>query len=137
MKTLFVDTGAFLAKELSSDQYHAEAARSWGKLNQLPYRLVSSEHVLDESATLLARRTTYAWASEWGNDVINSGIKWLKTGETEWRTAFRLMRKHADQGVSFTDCISFALMRREGIKQVLGYDRHFEAAGFAIWSPKP
>jgi len=133
MKRLFVDTGAFVAKEVAGDQYHATASRCWGQLSDRPHQLVSSEHVLDESATLLAHRATYAFASGWGADALGSGIRWLKAGEPEWRAAFLLMRKFADQGVSFTDCLSFALMKREGIKQAFGFDRHFEAAGFRLW----
>jgi predicted nucleic acid-binding protein len=36
--------------------------------------------------------------------------------------------------VSFTDDMSFAIMHREGIKQVFGFDRLFEYAGFRLWS---
>jgi len=32
-----------------------------------------------------------------------------------------------------TDCLSFALMRREGIGAVFGFDHHFERAGFEMW----
>ncbi len=46
-----------------------------------------------------------------------------------------LFEKYADQRVSFTDCISFVLMRRHKIRQVFSFDRHFELAGFVVWSP--
>lgn len=82
--------------------------------------------------TLLARRTSYTWAAGWGQDALKSGITWLKAEESDWATALRLMRKLADQGVSFTDCISFALMRREGLRYVFGFDGHFAAAGFRL-----
>ncbi|MEX1044724.1 MAG: hypothetical protein WEC73_01230 [Chthoniobacterales bacterium] len=42
------------------------------------------------------------------------------------------MRKFADQGVSFTDGMSFVLMRREGLWEVFGFDGHFTAAGFRL-----
>jgi predicted nucleic acid-binding protein len=35
-----------------------------------------------------------------------------------------------DKGYSLTDCISMQTMRREGIKEVLTNDRHFEQEGF-------
>lgn len=133
MKAVFVDTGAFLAKEIAADQHHEAAASAWRDLADQRIVMYSSEHILDESTTLLARRTNYAWAAGWGVDVLNAGIRWLKSDRTDLEAAFRLMRKFADQGVSFTDCLSFALMHRERVRSVFGFDRHFVAAGFNIW----
>lgn len=132
MKKVFVDTGAFLAKEIANDQHHAAAVNVWGELSAARVALYSSEHVLDETITLLARRTTYAWASEWGHDALGSGIVWLRGDQSDWKTALSLMRKFADQGVSFTDCMSFALMRRAGLREVFGFDTHFTAGGFRL-----
>ena len=134
MKKVFIDTGAFLAKEIGADQHHGAAVARWRELAESRIALYSSDHVLDESVTLLARRTNYAWASDWGRDVLASGISWLRADENDWKTALNLMRKFADQGVSFTDCLSFVLMRREGLREVFGFDGHFAAAGFRLQS---
>ena len=132
MKKIFVDTGAFLAKEIAYDQHHAAALEHWRKLATDRATFISSEHVFDETMTLLSRRTTYAWAAEWGRDALISGINWLRADVGEWNQALRLMHKYADQGVSFTDCVSFVLMRREGLREVFGFDGHFAAAGFRL-----
>jgi uncharacterized protein len=133
LKRIFIDTGAFLAKEIAADQHHAAATRCWSEAAGLRYRLFSSEHVLDETTTLLARRTSYPWASDWGKDALASGIEWLRADESEWRAALILMRKFGDQSVSFTDCLSFTLMKRAGIRTAFGFDRHFESAGYRLW----
>jgi len=39
----------------------------------------------------------------------------------------------SDQSISFTDCVSFVLMRRESIARVFGFDRQFQAAQFKLW----
>jgi len=41
-----------------------------------------------------------------------------------------LYRQRLDKYWSLTDCISFVVMRREGITEALTGDRHFEQAGF-------
>jgi uncharacterized protein len=133
MKRLFVDTGAFVAKEIAADQFHQDALRGWAETEKHNYRLFSSEHVFDECATLFSGRTTYAWAAEWGADVLDAEIDWLRAEPEEWQKALVLMRKYSDQGVSFTDCLSAVLMKREGLKLVFGFDRHFEDMGFRLW----
>ena len=127
-----MDTGAFLAKELANDQHHKMASEAWRGLLEGRVALFSSEHVFDETVTLLARRTTYAWAADWGRDALASGISWLRADQSEWGEALRLMQKFADQSVSFTDCLSFLLMRREGLREAFGFDGHFAAAGFRL-----
>ena len=122
-----------MAKEIAGDQHHAGAVKCWREAEEAGVRLVSSEHVFDESATLLARRASYAFAAEWGVDALDSGIEWLQAGEGDWRKALVLMKKFADQGVSYTDCLSAVLMKTAGLRQVFGFDRHFEALGFRVW----
>jgi predicted nucleic acid-binding protein len=46
--------------------------------------------------------------------------------------AIRRMRKYADNEISFTDCISFAMMRRLRIRRAFTFDHHFRDAGFQI-----
>ncbi len=133
MKPLFVDTGAFLAKEIAADQHHEAATAFWRQIGEDRPRLYSSEHILDETATLLARRTSYAWAAQWGCDVLSAGIEWLPSERQDLLEAFGLMRKFADQGVSFTDCVSFVLMKKNGLRNVFGFDGHFSAAGLRVW----
>lgn len=122
-----------MAKEITADQHHRQAVEFWNRIRVEEPAIYSSEHVLDETATLLARRTSYAWSAEWGRDVLEAGIHFLPAGEGDFEEAFVLMKKFADQAVSFTDCISFVLMKKEGLRDVFGFDRHFASAGFRVW----
>ncbi|MEI9898572.1 MAG: hypothetical protein WDN28_33130 [Chthoniobacter sp.] len=63
----------------------------------------------------------------------SKAIEWLRPAPEDLAKAAKLMRKYADQSVSFTDCVSFVLMRREAITRVFGFDRHFQAAQFKLW----
>ena len=49
--TLFVDTGFFLALELSRDQNHSRAQKLWARLAESPPRLVTTTYGLDEIVT--------------------------------------------------------------------------------------
>ncbi len=131
---LLIDTGAFYAQRDPGDQHHPAAKAGFAILGAITSEVYSSEHVFDETITLLARRESYAYAAAAGEELLSSRVvRWLDAAPADWQLALRLMRKYADQAVSFTDCLSFALMKRENIRHVFGFDRHFEAAGFRLW----
>ena len=137
MEKLLIDTGAFFGREIQQDQHHETSMDGWSEIENSPVRLYSTEHIFDETLSILARRSSYAFAAEWGIRALQSNeIEWLSTEGKDLETALQLMRKYADQEVSFTDCVSFVLMRKEGIKHAFTFDRHFEAAQFRLWPGK-
>lgn len=131
---IFVDTGAFLARYVARDQYHRRAVRAWKQLDRRSGPLVTSNFVVDETLTLLARRTTYPFASERAEVIYGSRrLTILRPDAEDELAALEFFRKFADQAVSFTDAVSFALMRRHRLRQAFTFDRHFRQAGFEIW----
>ena len=132
---IYVDTGAFLARYLSGDQYHKEAVRLWNKLEKSGKPFGTSNGVVYETLTLLARRAGYGFAAERARNMYSSeSLTLLRMAQEDEWAAIGFFEKYADKEVSFIDCVSFALMRRTGIEQVFTFDRHFEMAGFHIWS---
>ena len=47
-----------------------------------------------------------------------------------FEAGLRLHGDRKDKAWSLTDCISFVVMEREGIRRALAFDHHFEQAGF-------
>jgi len=131
---IFVDTGPFLARHVAKDQFHVKATRAWKAAAESGASLPTSSFVLDETFTLLGRHTSYAFAADRAEATLASRVLTiLRPDLRDETTALALFRKLADQEVSFTDCISFALMRRQRISRAFTFDRHFEDAGFTIW----
>lgn len=130
---IYIDSGAFLARYLAHDQCHSHAVRYWRELQRSREPCVTSNFVLDETITLLARRTTYAFAAERARVLYGpKSVTILRPDDGDEISAVVLFEKFADQRVSFTDCVSFALMRKHQIKRVFSFDRHFELAGFDL-----
>lgn len=130
---IFIDSNPLLARYHRRDQYHDDAEAFWQELKLLDERLVLSNFVLDEVLTLLARRIGYGFAAERARIIYESErFTILRPEEEDERRAVTLFEKYADQRVSFTDCISFALMRRHRIARVFTFDRHFALAGFQV-----
>ena len=128
---LFIDTGAFIAKFLPADQFHIKATEIWKQLDKKQSKIVTSNFVLDETLTLLARRSSYEFAAEIAQALYSSEATKIvrPTLETEL-SALTFFEKFSDQKISFTDCISFVVMANVRIETALTFDRHFVQAGF-------
>ena len=128
---LFVDTGAFIGRYVATDQHHAAAAALWREIASKRTRLFTSNFVIDETATNLARIAGYEFAAGVARGLLTDArLVVLRPGKPEELAAATLFTKYADQRVSFTDCTTFVLMRAAKLKRVFAFDRHFEAAGF-------
>lgn len=128
---VFVDTGAFLARYDAADALHARAVAVWRSLRHRD--LATSTHVLAETWTLLARRAGYVFASERALEAYASpALEILCSTREEEIEAVQWFKKYADQRVSFTDCLSFVLMKRRRIRIAFTFDRHFHQAGFEV-----
>ena len=131
---IFVDTGAFLARSIARDQHHDAARAAWDELPARPWRVHTSNFVLDETFTLLARWAGADFAADRAEILLTSRVlSILRPDGDDELEAVELLRKFGDQRVSYTDAVSFALMRRYGITRAFGFDRHFVYAGFELW----
>ena len=131
---IYIDTGAFLARYIHRDQYHQQATKFWQHLNDLKESCFTSNFVLDEIFTLLARRAGYSFAAQKAHIIYSSEVLTiLRPDERDEKQAVELFEKFADQNVSFTDCISFILMRKRKLKRAFSFDKHFELAGFKLY----
>jgi predicted nucleic acid-binding protein len=102
----------------------ARAARSRG-------RFVTTDYVLDETATLLRARGHGHLAGALFEAVFTSlacQVRWMDSDG--FAQARRFFLKHHDQPWSFTDCFSFVVMRALGLHNAITTDAHFRHAGF-------
>jgi uncharacterized protein len=96
-------------------------------------RLFTSNFVLDETFTLLGRRTGYNFAAARARAILSSAaITIIRPSKYDEIEAVKLFEKFAEQSISYTDCISFVLMRSNKIERAFTFDRHFKVAGFII-----
>ena len=131
---IFIDTGAFLARYVKRDRLHEAAQSGWRELRTRRHRCMTSNFVLDEVLTLLGRRVSYSFAADRATALwASESLLIVRPERRDELAAIELLAKLADQRVSFTDCVSFALMRRHRVRSAFTFDRHFESAGFEAW----
>ena len=132
---IFVDTGAFVGRFLVNDQYHETALQLWDKVERGNETCVTSNLVMVEFITLLARRSSPGFAAEKARLIYGSSrFEILRPGPVDEAEAMAVLVKYEDQRISFTDCLSFVVMRRAGIRLAFTFDSHFPLAGFELWS---
>jgi len=130
---IFVDTSGFYALLVKGDDRHQAADRVLREARRRKRGFVTSDYVLDETATLLKARGFVHLLGPFFETIEKSQacrIEWTDPDRFQEAQAFFL--KHADQAWSFTDCLSFRIMNQLRLKDALTKDGHFHEAGFAV-----
>ena len=124
--SLFVDTSAWYAAADSGDRSNARAV----SILSGSERLVTSDHVLIETWTLLRYRI--------GRDPAERFFEGLRAGVAiiesvslaDLESAWTIGRDFPDQDFSLVDRTSFAMMQRLGILSVASFDDDFAVFRF-------
>ena len=130
---VFVDTSAWFALGSARDADHAIATRRLRRLADEARPLVTTNHVISESYTLVRRRLGSAAALALLGRLRDSSLVQRTFVPAAWEDeAERLLRQYADQPFSYVDATSFVAMRRLGIREAFAFDNDFVVAGFML-----
>lgn len=131
----FVDTSFFKAVIDEKDQFHHQSLKIFDKLRQSKVQLITSNYILDETFTLVRSRCGLEKVKQFKAvlEQFEEDFSIIRVLVTDEANAWKWFLKDWT-GLSFTDCISFALMERLGLNRVTTFDRHFQRAGFKIES---
>jgi predicted nucleic acid-binding protein len=128
---VFMDTAGFLALWDASDGHHAAALRLQQELVRKRRHFLTTEYVADETITLLLMRHSYRAATDFLDTIERSEALRLEWIDPErFHAAANWFRKHGDKQWSFTDSVSFAVMRELRVRDAFTTDHHFRQAGF-------
>ena len=128
----FVDTSYWVALRLRRDANHDIAVQLWAPGQPL----LTTNHVVGETWTFLRRRDGHPSAVAYLDAV--EAADWLTVVHVEEATerdARDWLRRHGERAYSFVDATSFAVMRRERLREALAFDGDFSAAGFVEARP--
>lgn len=127
--TTFIDTSFFIALLNKDDHFHAMADKEWKSLLESDSALVCSNYVLLETFSLLQNRLGLEAVADFQRDVVPLlSLEWVEPAvhEAGLAAVLAVKRRH----LSLVDCVSFEVMRRKGVKNVLVFDKHFHEQGF-------
>ncbi len=130
MTPTFVDTSLWYALVDERDPNHDDAVA----LTATPGGpLTTTNWVFGETLTLTRTRLGHPVAVALGARLLNrTGLRIVRVGPRDEQHAWALFRRYRDKDFSFTDCTSFAVMRRLRISHALAFDHHFRQMGFRV-----
>jgi predicted nucleic acid-binding protein len=129
---IFVDTSAWFAVKATDDRFHDAAVSFYDELMSGRHgSLLVSDHVLDETATLLMAAKGGDTANKFLDDALSSkSVRLIWIDPELFHQATKTFKTGSERGWSFTDCTSFELMHRLKIGTAFAFDRHFSEACF-------
>jgi len=130
MSAVFADTSFYLAYVNPRDGAHGATMEF---VRQFRGETVTSEYVLVEVGNSLARSADRRVFLDLLRDLrADRHASIVPATHALFEAGANLYARRADKEWSMTDCISFAVMRQEGLTEALTTDRHFEQAGFRV-----
>lgn len=131
---IFVDTSFFKGMSDQNDDFHEESVNILKKLKGGDFEFITTNYILDETYTLIRTRCGYQDAIDFhdglGKGLLNLSL--LRVEVDDEILAWKLFKEQWSK-LSFTDCTSFAVMKRLELKDVATFDQHFARAGFTIF----
>ena len=131
MRTLFADSGYWIALLHTGDQLHERARTLAADLG--PAQIVTTEMVLTEVLDHLAGRGEQrrSLAVQMVRDLeARPDVEIVPQTHAQFTAGVERYATRPDQTWSLTDCASFLVMEERNITEALAYDRDFEQAGF-------
>lgn len=122
-RNVFVDTSGFYSLLVQRDDGHHRASQCLAEARRHKDCFVTTDYVLDETATLLKTRGHGHLVAALLETVFASAactVQW--TDADRFRATCDFFLKHEDQAWSFTDCLSFVVMQELGLRESLTKD---------------
>jgi uncharacterized protein len=124
----FADTVYYLALLNADDELHARATEITPTFRG---RIVTTVWVIAELLDALSRPPHRDLVTRFVHDLlVDPDVTVVPADQELFQAGLSLFSRRPDKEWSFTDCVSFVVMQREGISDALTADRHFEQAGF-------
>lgn len=125
---IFIDTSALFALADVRDEFHSAAKASIEKVQISNDILLVHNYIIVETAALIQRRLSSKSSNAFLSNCFRFNIQWID--ETVHKSAMVYLDSNDKSKLSFVDAVSFIVMQNTGITHYIGFDQHFEDAGF-------
>ena len=128
---VLVDTSAWVALADKDDSHHKVAASIYPSIFKNHKQLVTSNLIIAETYIILLKELRHKAAIEFlERTKASPRILTIYSNQNIETEAEGILVKYVDQDFSYTDAVSFVIMKRQKIKKAFCFDKHFVTAGF-------
>ena len=129
--SFFLDTAFAIALISPKDVFHEKALELAKQVEKSKTRLVTTRAIVVEIGNALSKESTRKSAVELIDSIEgDETITIVPVSDEIYSNAFKMFRSCLDKEWGLTDCISFVVMKQQGITSALTTDQHFQQAGF-------
>ena len=128
---IFVDSGAWVAIANKGDTFHSVAINIYPQVLMKYRHLMTTNFVVAEAHVIIRNELGHRAAIDFLEGIRASPrIERVMSALDLEAEAEKILRKYDDQDFSYTDAVSFALMKARRIREAFAFDKHFSAMGF-------
>lgn len=130
MNKLLIDSDVLVALHYVHDTSHKRSLELFSRISLSDYDSYLPWNVVMETLTVVSQRVSKPYALELLDEFRSGKYTVVHPDEALIISAEDIFRSVRSKNVSYSDCVSFAIMWRFGIKRVLSFDEHFKKEGF-------
>ena len=129
--TVLIDAGIFIAFHNTKDVNHKRALALTREIAKGKHGTAfTTDYIFDEAVTTaLVRTGKHDIAVELGNHILGQNVKFvnmIQVDLTSFSQAWKLFTKYIDKKLSFTDCVSIAVIDNFGLNKIVSFDKDFD-----------
>lgn len=129
--TCFVDTSVFYGALDTGDAHHDQARAVLAPVLEQREEVLTHSYVVVETTALLQRRIGLEAVRRFHQELLPA-CSVVFVDEAVHRAALTVLFATGRRDLSLVDCVSFEVMRREGIEVAFAIDHHFAEQGFTV-----
>jgi predicted nucleic acid-binding protein len=132
---IIADTSALVSLAVETDQNHKPAITASEVLREVSRPIILPADVLVETVNILGKRINHATALTVAGELLRPGSQFVLIETRPYLIAALEKFKDQQPAVSLTDCIVMAIADDYGTKDIFGFDKQFEEAGYHRLEP--
>jgi predicted nucleic acid-binding protein len=132
---IIADTSGLVSLATGTDQNHEPATKAAAELREASRPIILPLDVLVETVNVLGKKSGHETASKAASELLHPESQFLLIETSPYLIAALEKFKDQSPAVSLTDCMVMSIADDYGTKDIFGFDKQFEDAGYTRLEP--